>query len=222
MTQDQCLDFGWTEVLHPEDKEKTLSAWKECVSTGGRWDREHRFRGLDGEWHAVLSRGVAVYDELGRVLCWAGINLDIERLKRVEEALRQANERLELAQNAAQAGTWEINLQTGEFQWSAKMFELLGLDPSQNKASAEVWKKAVHPEDREIAWGRLQEAVRQHKSLANEYRVSRQDGQVRWINSYGKAEYDVDGKPLRDSRDCDGCHGAQADRGATEGEPGTV
>lgn len=88
LTQDQCSHFGWGEVLHPEDAEGTIEAWKDCVRSGGTWDIEHRFLGVDGQWHPVLARGVPVRDEAGRVLCWAGINLDISRLKQTEEQLR--------------------------------------------------------------------------------------------------------------------------------------
>ena len=93
LTQEQCSDFGWGTVLHPEDAERTLTAWQECVRTGGQWDIEHRFLGDDGQYHPVLARGVRVLDEHGRVLCWAGINLDISRLKRAEDALRDADRR---------------------------------------------------------------------------------------------------------------------------------
>ncbi len=87
MTQQQCSDFGWGNVLHPEDAERTIAAWKECVRTEGTWDIEHRFRGVDGEWHPILARGVPVRNEQGHITSWAGINLDIGRLKRTEEAL---------------------------------------------------------------------------------------------------------------------------------------
>ena len=95
LTQQECADFGWGAVLHPDDADRTIAAWKECVRTGGIWDIEHRFRGVDGQWHDVLARGVPVKDERGEVLCWAGINLDISRLKRAEAALRQLNVDLE-------------------------------------------------------------------------------------------------------------------------------
>jgi PAS domain S-box-containing protein len=88
MTQEQCSSFGWGEVLHPDDAERTIAAWKECVRTGGTWDIEHRFRGVDGQWHPILARGVPVRDDNGQVLCWVGINLDISRPKRTEEHLR--------------------------------------------------------------------------------------------------------------------------------------
>ena len=43
ITQEQCSNFGWGDVLHPDDAERTIARWKECVKTGGTWDIEHRF-----------------------------------------------------------------------------------------------------------------------------------------------------------------------------------
>jgi signal transduction histidine kinase/CheY-like chemotaxis protein len=50
---------------------------------------------VDGQWHDVLSRGVPVRDARGEIRCWAGINLDISRLKQAEEDLRRLNVRLD-------------------------------------------------------------------------------------------------------------------------------
>ena len=85
ITQEQCSDFGWGDVLHPEDAERTIAAWKECVHTEGTWNIEHRFLGVDGQWHPILARGVPIRDEAGEIVCWAGINLDISERKRAEE-----------------------------------------------------------------------------------------------------------------------------------------
>jgi PAS domain S-box-containing protein len=101
LTQQQCSDFGWGDVLHPDDSERTIAAWKECVRTGEMWDIEHRFRGVDGQWHPVLARGVPIRDEQGSTTAWAGINLDISRLKRAEEALLRSNQRFELLAETA-------------------------------------------------------------------------------------------------------------------------
>lgn len=95
LTQEQCSNFGWGAVLHPDDAHRTIEAWKECVRQRGMWDIEHRVRGVDGQYHAVLARGVPVLNDRGEVVCWAGINLDIGRLKRAEEELRQLNAKLE-------------------------------------------------------------------------------------------------------------------------------
>ena len=88
ITQEECSNFGWGNVLHPDDADRTIEAWQECVRTGGTWDIEHRFRGIDGKWHPVLARGVPVRGDQGKVIGWAGIDLDISRLKRTEEQLK--------------------------------------------------------------------------------------------------------------------------------------
>ncbi|MCK7513937.1 MAG: PAS domain-containing protein [Desulfobacterales bacterium] len=85
LTQKQCSDFGWGDVLHPDDVEHTLSLWKECVRTEGVWDIEHRYRGADGQWHPILARGVPVRNDEGEIIYWAGINLDISQIKQVED-----------------------------------------------------------------------------------------------------------------------------------------
>jgi PAS domain S-box-containing protein len=108
LTQRQCSDFGWGEVLHPDDAERTIAAWKECVRTGGNWEIEHRFRGVDGLWHPILARGVPVRDDQGQIVCWTGINLDIGNLKQSEQALLRS-EKLASVGRMAAAIAHEIN-----------------------------------------------------------------------------------------------------------------
>ena len=50
----QCSQFGWGNALHPDDAERTIAAWRQCVRTGGSWDVEHRFRRADGTWHPMF------------------------------------------------------------------------------------------------------------------------------------------------------------------------
>lgn len=109
INQKQCSDFGWGEMLHPDDTKVTIDAWKECVRVGGPWDREHRFRGVDGKWHPILARGVTVRDDQGAVTSWAGINLDISDLKQAEEALQQVLSELKAANVELEAFNYTVS-----------------------------------------------------------------------------------------------------------------
>ena len=93
MTMQQAADDGWGRVLHPDDIADTMAAWKECALTGNTWYREHRYLGVDGKFHAILAQGVPIRSESGRIERWAGINLDISRLKNTELALLEADRR---------------------------------------------------------------------------------------------------------------------------------
>lgn len=95
MTQAQCSDFGWGDVLHPDDAERTIAAWKACSKAGGKWDIEHRYLGVDGQYHDVLARGVPIRNDRGEITSWVGINLDISRLKETERALDVARAQLQ-------------------------------------------------------------------------------------------------------------------------------
>jgi len=108
MTQKQASGFGWTGALHPSDAPRVLGSWQGCVQTGGIWDYECRYRGTDGAWHPILARGVPVRDDSGKIVCWAGINLDIRRLKEAEGALVRS-EKLASVGRMASTIAHEIN-----------------------------------------------------------------------------------------------------------------
>jgi PAS domain S-box-containing protein len=95
LTQEQCSEFGWAHVLHPEDFESTMASWQKCIREGLPWEREHRFRTAAGDWHHILARGVPIRDSRGEILYWAGINLDIQHRKEAERELHQLVETLE-------------------------------------------------------------------------------------------------------------------------------
>ena len=100
ITQEQGSNFGWTDLLHPDDVAATTAAWAECVRTGAFWEREHRFRGTDGRYHPILARGVCVRDDAGKIVRWVGINLDIAAYKQAQETARRRQASLELLNEA--------------------------------------------------------------------------------------------------------------------------
>lgn len=78
-------NFGWMEALVPETAESTMSEWQECVAASRPWNHELLIAGADGRRRTILSRGVPVRDEGGRVTSWAGLNLDITDRREGEE-----------------------------------------------------------------------------------------------------------------------------------------
>ncbi|MFL9826774.1 HWE histidine kinase domain-containing protein [Rhodoplanes sp. SY1] len=98
MSMEEQRQFGWTKRLVPEDFGPMMERWMNCVRTGEPWDHVHRIVDRTGEVRHVLSRGRPVRDTDGRILSWAGINLDITALRRAEDArqllLRELNHRV--------------------------------------------------------------------------------------------------------------------------------
>jgi PAS domain S-box-containing protein len=89
-TQEDLQGEGWQRMLHPEDRERVLNAWRESVRTGTPYEQEERHRGADGQYRWFLARGVPLRDSTGRIIRWYGTNTDIEDRKRAEWALQEA------------------------------------------------------------------------------------------------------------------------------------
>lgn len=198
MTQEECANFGWEKVLHPDDAEQTIAAWKECAQSGELWDKEHRFRGVDGQWHPILARGVPVRDQDGKIICWAGINLDISRQKRVEAELRQSEERFRLATRAVAGIVYDWNLQTNQVYRSEGLYSLLGVRPDQISTDQSWWSDRIHPEDLAEIEPIYQELLSGSRDRYDfEYRVRHEDGH--WVNLWdqGYLIRDEQGQVLR-------------------------
>jgi len=90
-----------------------------------------------------------------------GVFRDITDRKRIEDALKNNAQRLELAQTVAQAGIWDWDVVNGQIEWSSQMFNLFGLDKQKSIASFEAWRSALHPEDLEIAGQRIDKALKE-------------------------------------------------------------
>ncbi len=95
LTFEESRGEGWTGVLHPDDRERTLSQWEHSLQTGAPFHAEYRLRALDGVYRWFLGRAVAILNDESRIVRWFGTCTDIDDQKKNEEALRQANSDLE-------------------------------------------------------------------------------------------------------------------------------
>jgi PAS domain S-box-containing protein len=97
MTLDECIHVGWTSRVHPEDLQPILDHWRYCVKTGCFWDYEYRIRSAEGSYRHILSRGVPIRNAEGKVTAWAGMNLDITEMKKLQDELIRKTEELTAA-----------------------------------------------------------------------------------------------------------------------------
>jgi len=91
LTQEEVQGEGWQRMLHPDDRERVLKAWRESVTNGTPYEQEERHRGADREYRWFLALSVPLRDSKGRVARWYGTNTDIEERKRTEAALQEAH-----------------------------------------------------------------------------------------------------------------------------------
>ena len=86
---------GWTQVLHPAEREQMNSYFSKIVAEHLPFDREYRIvRANDGAERWVYGRGRIEYDASGMAVQMVGIIQDITERKQAEEALRSSEDRM--------------------------------------------------------------------------------------------------------------------------------
>ena len=86
----QAQGSGWGVILHPEDHDITMAAWKRAIETGEPYRFEHRLRNSKGEYRWFLSQALPKRSEDGKILKWYGTCTDIDEQKRTQSALTEA------------------------------------------------------------------------------------------------------------------------------------
>jgi PAS domain S-box-containing protein len=197
MTLDEAREFGWSARLPPDERESTLRKWLHCVETGEHWNDEHRILGPDGRYHAVLTRGRPVRNAKDEIVKWVGINLDIDDRKRMESQLKLSRERLRLALDAADLGTWDWDLETGSVTWGGYAVELFGPPPDSFDEAYHLIAERVHPADREALERVASDITGQEDDFSLELRLLGPADEVQWIELRGRVYHRGDGQPIR-------------------------
>jgi two-component system sensor kinase FixL len=118
------------------------------------------------------------------------------QLQASETELRETQERMELAANAAELGMWMWDIVRDEVWITDKGRALFGFAPLE-KIDFNRFRNRLHPEDRESVLQALEKSLRTGAEYESEYRAVLPDGQVRWIAGRGQVEFNGDGQPVR-------------------------
>lgn len=118
---------------------------------------------------------------------------EVSDRRRRERELRMAEERLALACEAAKVGLWFWDLRKDSLQWTERCKTIFGLPPD----AAVDYKRfisLVHPDDRDMVDRAVQDSFYERSDYRACFRVIRPDGQVRWVDSRGRAFVGPDGE----------------------------
>ena len=188
----------WAELW--DDLEPLLTSVRDTGETISAKDRpfyieRHGFPEtvyFDISYSAVRGENGAIEG----ILCL--VNETTERVV-AERTLRQSEERLRIATDAAAIGTWDYDLQTDQLKWDERCKELFGLPPSAS-VNYQTFLDGLHPDDREKTDAAVQAALAPDGPAGYdvEYRTVRAiDGVERWIAATGRAHFEGEGERRR-------------------------
>ncbi|RKS19202.1 hypothetical protein CLV94_3153 [Flavobacterium endophyticum] len=125
------------------------------------------------------------------------INLDFVKVRKLNEELKFVNQVSDNAEKVAGISHWKINIKTGKFFYSDNFFRILGLKPHAFEQNLDNFTPFIHPDDVEDAVRQHEESMRNHTPTSMIYRIVRQDGEIRYINSTGDFTHNSKGELVK-------------------------
>jgi PAS domain S-box-containing protein len=138
-----------------------------------------------------------VRDSQGDIIGAAKVARDFTEQRKAEASLRDTTERLRLALEAGNMGSWEWNSRSNSVIWSSSLETIYGLAPGNFPGTLEAALSYIDPSDRQMVQSALKESIDDGSDLLIEYRIKRDDGSRRWIEARGRKIEQSDGDDVR-------------------------
>lgn len=176
-------------IHHPDDYAKILARRRDSIATGDDYYLEHRFRGANGAYRWFLTRTTTAKDDKGNVVKRYLTSVDIDDLKKAEEALAARERELQLLIDTVPAPIWSLT-PDGFPSYVNKRFEADFGGVIDGQDSQKITASSVHPDDMQSVSRSLTHSLRTGEPYAVRYRSRRGSNVYRWV--------DVRAEPLRD------------------------
>jgi PAS domain S-box-containing protein len=186
-----CVDFS-----PAEDAEKDWQLFEKLTAGDiSNYQLEKRYFRKDGSlmWGRL---SVTLLGSHPSLIVMAMVE-DITEKKSSEESLRDSEQRVRLAHQAARMGAFEWNIQTGINVWTPELEAIYGLPPGGFPGTQAAFENLIYLEDRERVLGLVDSALKFGKAMRAEWRVVWPDGSLHWIAGRWQVFMNESGEPVR-------------------------
>ena len=191
----------WRASKEVQEKLRTATAQ---AAAGQAYRDVLPYVGADDSAHVAEFGLHPIYDDSGNVIFLHPTGIDITERIRTERSLweseeryRLLSERLSMALEASQSGTFEWNIKENVDNWSPMLEKLYGFEPGTFPGTYEAWLQCVYPQDMPQAEEGVKESLKTGFNHT-QFRIRRKsDGQVRWMLSNARVHFDQEGTPVR-------------------------
>jgi PAS domain S-box-containing protein len=184
-------------LFTPESWERLRHAVEEALRTGAPYELDVESVRPDGSTRWLIARGEAQRDASGRIVRLRGTAQDITERRRVQEALRESEERLRLAAQSGRMYAFEWDPVSDVIIRSAEFAHILGVSNEPGKVTCRQMMDTVHPDDRDRVAAAPAACTPENPTYRVQYRVLHPDGSVVWLEKSGHAFFDRKGEVHR-------------------------
>ena len=190
--------------LTPEKYEKQEHEQLELLAKYGQYGPyQKEYIHKNGNVYPVLLSGIKITDSKGETFIWSVVQ-DIAHQKQSEQQIKTAKEkvdsfalRMQLANDSAGIGVWELDLKTEKLVWDSWMYKLYGISELEFSCTYQAWLDRVHVDDVEHNERMLDEAINGVGIYDPEFRVVHPDGNIWTIKASAEILRDSHGAAIK-------------------------
>jgi PAS domain S-box-containing protein len=187
--------FGWLALMHPDDRQGTLAAWRTVLDSGETAEFRYRAKRRNGQYRWCEMRGAPLRSGDGTIREWIGTVTDVHGYKLAEEELIRSEERYRLLAEDATDIIARTDLNGIRRYLSPSSREWLGYEPDELIGTS--IKDFIHPDDWLVVSSATDELVRGHAAhVTYTCRHLRKDGSWVWVEARRRLMRDDDGEPV--------------------------
>lgn len=122
---------------------------------------------------------------------------DVTENRIFQKAILETNTKLQIAQEIAKLGYWELDLKTNILFWTSQVYAIWGVQENLFKVSFGAILKSIHPEDKAVFFKHQKEAILGLHPMYLEHRILVPNGEVKWVREIGQLVVNEEGTPVR-------------------------
>ena len=190
-TREEAEGFGWLDVTHPDDRARADDAFRSANAARAEFRVEYRLRRGDGTYAWAIDAASPRFDRDGKFLGYVGSVVDIDEVKRSQQALAVSEQRFRAAVDAVEGVVWTNDAEGRMLGEQPGWAALTG--QTEAEYSGFGWATAVHPADAQPTIDAWNDAVRERRTFVFEHRVRCADGEWRHFSIRAIPVIDRDG-----------------------------
>ena len=196
--EDELCGMSCSQFDSPEDSQDEWALFQQLrAGVIDKYSLEKRYVRKDGyQLWGRLNVSVLRNVDGGSPLVFAFVE-DITERKQSQEALRESEERLRLAAQAAKVYAYEWDVPTDKVVRSEEYVNVLGYSYQEKELTRQQILATIHPDDRALFIGSVDQLTPKNSTSQISYRVLQPDGPVVWLEKSARAFFDEQGKLLR-------------------------
>ncbi len=192
---DGLLERPLRDLISPPEYETASTLELAPVLEGTAWRGDLTLCRPRGDTFLATVSATPLRDADGDAIGAVVVAEDMTEVRHAEAEAAASEQRLRLAHQAAELGSWHWSMATGDVVWDEQLEAIYGMAPGSFGRSFEAWLATVHPDDQAEVMSTVQEAMEARSSYVLANRIFWPDGTPRWIEAHGKVTVDEQGNP---------------------------